>query len=66
MKVKVDHERCVGHGMCVLMGANVFKLDDEGHNSMACFEVAAGLEDEARLGAANCPEHAIQIIEDGG
>lgn len=63
MKVTVNHERCAGHGLCLLRAPRVYELDDEGYNRMAPFEVPSGLEAEARLGAINCPEEAILIEE---
>lgn len=61
MKVIVDHARCQGHATCVLKGPRVYELDDEGYNRMPPTEVPPELENEARLGALNCPEGAIRI-----
>lgn len=66
MKVHVDEERCEGHGRCYVLAPSVFEADDLG-NGQARGDgvVAQGEEDRARLAAANCPEHAITIDEDG-
>ena len=45
MKVLVDSALCVGHGRCYVLGP----------------EVPRELEDQARLGEANCPENAIRL-----
>jgi len=64
MQVHVDPERCQGHSRCYDLAPEIFDVDDLGN----AFErndgvVPAGLEDKARLAAANCPEHAISTEE---
>jgi len=63
MKITVNR-KCSGHGRCVVKGPNVFVQDDEGFNRMGTFEVPAGMEEEARIGAESCPEGAIEIVEE--
>jgi ferredoxin len=65
MRVRVDDERCEGHGRCYALAPELFVPDDIG-NSHEVGEgaVAAGMEDKARLAVANCPERAITIEED--
>ncbi|MFM9084723.1 MAG: ferredoxin [Actinomycetota bacterium] len=63
MRVRVDSSKCQGHNRCYALAPELFDVDDLGN----AFElndgvVPAGLEDKARLAAANCPECAI-IIE---
>ena len=66
MKVQVDDERCEGHGRCYTLAPAVFLPDDIGNSQVVGDgTVAPGEEDRARLAAANCPEHAITIDEDG-
>ncbi len=65
MKVRIDPERCQGHGMCNMVCPQVFKYDDEGFGYVAPeYEtVPAELEDDVRLAEVQCPERAIVIIE---
>jgi ferredoxin len=63
MKVRVDTELCVGHGRCYALAPDVFEADDRGHCLVPGEEVAADLEEKARIGEQNCPEHAITIDE---
>lgn len=63
MKVSVDQELCMGHGMCNAMAADVYEINDDGFNEMGAFEVAAGHEAAAERGARACPEQAIRIVE---
>ncbi|GAA4967425.1 ferredoxin [Nonomuraea thailandensis] len=61
MKVRIDPERCQGHGRCYDLAPDLFGEDDEGYGKvLGSGEVAAGQEPEARLAAANCPERAIE------
>lgn len=64
MKVVVDQYKCQGHALCAAKRPNVYHLNDQGYNTMGEFEVAKGCEEDARIGAACCPEEAITIIED--
>jgi ferredoxin len=65
MKVHVDEDRCQGHGRCYFTAPEVFAPDDLGNgHEVGDGTVPAGLEEKARLAAANCPERAITVEED--
>ncbi len=64
MKVLIDPFLCVGHGRCYALGPEVFEEDERGHCLIVSKQVPPELVDQARLGAANCPEHAIRLEED--
>lgn len=62
MRVHVDPDRCEGHGRCYAVAPEVFAPDDLGNgHEVGDGAVPAGLEDKARLAAANCPEQAITV-----
>ena len=61
MRVSVDPARCVGHGRCYVLAPDVFGEDERGHCVIVEADVPSELEDQARLGADNCPESAIRI-----
>lgn len=64
MKIRVDEMTCVGHGRCYALAPDVYDADDRGHCVLRIEgEVPEELESQARAGAANCPEDAIEIIE---
>jgi ferredoxin len=63
MKVRVDAERCTGHGRCYGLAPEVFGADDYGHCVVLLPEVPAEREREARLAIANCPEDALANVE---
>ena len=64
MKVRVDLELCLRHGRCYMLAPEVFGEDERGRCRIANEDVEPGLEQQARIGAANCPEGAIEIEED--
>jgi ferredoxin len=63
MRIKIDDDRCTGHGRCYALAPEVFEPDDEGHSIVLHEEVPADLEAKARLGVDNCPEQAISIVD---
>jgi ferredoxin len=63
MRIRIDEDRCTGHGRCYALAPRVFEPDDDGNGRVISADVAPELEDEARSGARNCPEEAITITE---
>ena len=65
MRVRVLSDKCEGHGRCWNLAPAVFDADDYGNaHEQNDGVVPAGSEREARLAADNCPEYAIEIIDD--
>jgi ferredoxin len=65
MRVRIDGELCQGHGRCYDLAPDVFGEDDEGYGQvLGDGEVPPGREDDTRLAVANCPEEAIEILEE--
>ncbi|MCF6470276.1 ferredoxin [Nonomuraea sp. MG754425] len=63
MKVRIDPERCQGHGRCYDLAPALFGEDDEGYGTVpGTGEVPAGREPDARLAVANCPERAVEAL----
>lgn len=63
MRIEVDANLCTGHGRCYSLAPEVYEADDEGYCATRSLEVPPELERAARLGASNCPEGAITVIE---
>ena len=63
MKIKIDAERCTGHGRCYALAPEVFEPDDEGHSVGLVDDIPDDLLDKAQLAVANCPESAITITD---
>lgn len=61
MRVVLDEDACVGHGRCYAVAPDVYEADDRGHCVVRHPDVPPGLEEQARTGAANCPEGALVV-----
>ena len=59
MKVRVDDERCRGHGMCTTLCPDVFAISDDSYSEVQVPEVPAAQENAAREAIECCPEQAI-------
>lgn len=65
LKIRVDGNKCQGHARCKSLAPELFDLDEFGSaHERGDGSVPAGLEDKARLARSNCPEIAIEVIED--
>jgi len=65
MKVRINSELCQGHGRCYDLVPDLFGDDDEGFGQvLGDGSVTPDKEREARLAVANCPERAIDLIEE--
>jgi ferredoxin len=61
MYIRLDAERCQGHGRCYVLAPDLFDADDYGHCVLLVEEVPAGRIDDARTGVENCPEQALTL-----
>ncbi len=65
LKVRVDPEKCQGHNRCKAVAPELFVLDEYGNAREAGNGIVpAGMEDKAYLAKSNCPEFAVEIIEE--
>jgi ferredoxin len=65
VKVRVDRERCQGHARCCALAPELFELDALGDaRERGSGAVNAALEAKARLAEANCPELAIEVVDE--
>lgn len=60
MKVRIDEERCRGHGICTTICPSVFELNDDGYTTVTTPEVPAEFEDAVSGAVKDCPEQAIE------
>jgi ferredoxin len=66
LKVAVDPQRCQGHNRCYSLAPELFDVDDYGTASAKGEGlVPPELAEKARRAAANCPEYAISVEEEG-
>jgi ferredoxin len=65
VKVRIDRERCQGHGRCYDLAPECFTEDDEGYGLVLDEgNVPPGYGPQARLAAVNCPEGAIDVVDE--
>lgn len=64
MKARVDHDICVGTGVCVSVASDVFELNDEG--LAVAVNPEPGDDDLLMDAAEGCPVQAIIIEDDDG
>jgi ferredoxin len=65
LRVRVDRGRCQGHARCNALAPELFRLDELGHShEIGDGVVPSALNDKAWLAKANCPELAIDVIEE--
>jgi ferredoxin len=64
VKLRIDSERCQGHGRCYDLVPELFGEDDEGYGTvLGTGVVPPDKAQEARKAVANCPERAINLEE---
>jgi ferredoxin len=65
VRVQINHENCQGHGRCYDLAPSLFGDDDEGYGTvLGDGTVPPGHEHDARLAALNCPERAVELVEE--
>ncbi|WP_231637164.1 ferredoxin [Microbacterium sp. No. 7] len=63
--VRIDRDRCVGAGQCVLAAPDLFDQDlDEGRSMLLIDPVPAEHEAAATAAALRCPAQAIAVGEE--
>ena len=65
LRVRVDQDKCQGHSRCKALAPELFNLDEYGNaHEVGDGTVPAGMEEQAWLAKANCPEIAVEVIEE--
>jgi ferredoxin len=65
VKLQINSDICQGHGRCYDLAPDLFGDDEEGFGQvLGDGIVPPEKEREARLAAANCPERAIELLEE--
>lgn len=64
MRLKLDSTKCQGHGRCYVLASELFDDDDDGYSVLKVTgDVPDALHRAATLAVDNCPEYAIEIID---
>lgn len=62
MRIRVDVDRCEGHGRCYSLVPELFDSDDTGRgHEIGDGEVSTEQEERARTAVLNCPERAVVL-----
>jgi ferredoxin len=64
VRIRVDPDKCQGHGRCYALVPELFDVDDYGQSTVVGDgTVPVELEEKAHLAIDNCPEYAIELVE---
>lgn len=64
MRVEVNWDTCIGHGVCEGAAPQVFELDDDGVLQLLIEgEIPEKMQKDVRKAAFGCPEHALRLIK---
>ena len=61
MKAHVDHDTCIGCGVCPSVCPEVFEMRDDGLSHVIVDTVPDGSEDAAKDAEESCPVDAITV-----
>jgi ferredoxin len=64
MRLRIDTERCTGHGRCYDLAPELFTDDDDGYGQVLVEEPDESQLAAARLAVNSCPERAVILEED--
>jgi len=64
MRILIDHDRCMGHGQCEIVAAELFRLDEQGMVHLLIEDPTEELRARAELAARRCPEAVIKVLDD--
>jgi ferredoxin len=61
MKVKVDHTKCSGIGLCEMVAPSVYQVGDDGQSHVLNDETSTGELQAVEEAIAGCPTGALSI-----
>lgn len=64
MQVRIDPDRCEGHGRCQVNAPEVFRLDAEGYGQVHLEDVPEDLRPKVERAIRVCPRQAIAWVTD--
>ena len=63
MRLRIDPDRCTGHGRCYEVAPALFTDDEQGYGQVRGDAVEPALVEAANLAVASCPERAITLTD---
>jgi ferredoxin len=64
MKVAVEHDLCIGDGICESICPQVFVLGEDGLSYVIADDVAEDLRDDVQEAVDSCPTECIHVFDD--
>jgi len=64
MKVRIDPDRCEGHGKCAIAAPAVFELRDDDLSHVLVDDIAESERENVKNAVRLCPRQAIEIIQE--
>jgi len=62
MRIRIDEDRCSGHGRCYTLAPDLFEDDERGFGQVSGDgTVAPEYEAQGQAAVRACPEHAISV-----
>ncbi len=61
MKIKVNHDACIGCGACLSVGKDLFEMNEDGLSEVKMEEVPEEKQEAAKEAQESCPTGAIEI-----
>ncbi|OBI08354.1 ferredoxin [Mycolicibacter nonchromogenicus] len=63
MKVTVNEDRCVGHGICESIAPDLFAVGDDGLSHVLVDDIGEDRREAAAKAIAACPSQALNSTE---
>ncbi len=65
MRIRIDEEKCQGHNRCYALAPELVDVDDLGTaHTLNDGVVPEDLAEKAQLIIDNCPEYAIEVVNE--
>lgn len=64
VRLRIDRDRCTGHGRCYDLAPDLIADDDEGYGQVVVEHPDESQLDTARRAVNSCPERAVLLDEE--
>jgi ferredoxin len=63
VRLRIDRDRCTGHGRCYDLAPDLITDDDDGYGRVVVEDPGESQLDAARRAVNSCPERAVVLDE---
>jgi ferredoxin len=64
MRIRIDADKCSGHGRCYDVAPKLFTDDEYGYGQVIVDQIAPEQMAQAQAAVDCCPERAIELVDD--